>query len=106
MAKTDDNEKLDPSLDAKVPGVSNPDDRDAALASQELKAAAEAELPEATGETIVDESGGEHVDVGGFGLPAGIDPKDLKPDPGKRPGHWWHPATDQVFCCPLGWKPK
>ena len=104
MPKTD--EIPDPALDAKLPGVTDPEKRDEELAKLEAAAAAAAELPEPTGEMILDDAGGEHVDVGGFGLPKGIDPKDLRPDPGKRPGHWWHPATDQVFCCPLGWKPK
>lgn len=40
-----------------------------------------------------------------FQLPEGIDEKDLIPDPHKRVGHWYHPETDQVFFCPIGWAP-
>ena len=40
-----------------------------------------------------------------FELPEGVDEKDLIPDPSKRPGCWYHEATDQTIACPIGWKP-
>ena len=54
---------------------------------------------------IETQDGQEYIDHGGFGLPPGIDPKDLVRDPARRAGHWYHEATDQVFVLPSDWKP-
>lgn len=66
--------------------------------TEETAAAAETAL-------IETQDGQEYIDHGGFGLPPGIDPKELVRDPARRAGHWYHAATDQVFSLPAGWKP-
>lgn len=55
---------------------------------------------------ITEDRADEHVDHGGFGLPPGVDPADMMPDPSRRPNHWLHKPTGDVFACPAGWKPK
>lgn len=41
-----------------------------------------------------------------FELPKGVAEKDLVADPSRRPNHWLHTPTGDVFSCPAGWTPK
>lgn len=38
-------------------------------------------------------------------LPKHIKEQSLEPDPSRRAGHWYHPATDEIISMPIGWKP-